>query len=136
MGKNLSIICQGLPPSDDQIVQFEHSDTEKIASGHILKFRCKAGVTQSLLPMVVEMNEAVVDSDFTNVTSKLIRSLMAHGIHADDSIAIEVREVIDSHRNPLQSLHSIHCQTSVINNHYNIVLSHLKYRSLSLLIYT
>ena len=90
MGKNLSIICQGRPPSDDQIVQFEHSDTE-IASGHILKLRCKAGVTQSLLPMVVEMNEAVVDSDFTNVTSKLIRSLMAHGIHADDSIAVEVR---------------------------------------------
>ena len=25
------------PPNDDQIMQFEHSDTEYIASGHILK---------------------------------------------------------------------------------------------------
>ena len=36
------------------------SDTVKIASGHILKLRCKTGVTQTRLPCVVEINEAVL----------------------------------------------------------------------------
>ena len=101
----------------------ECPDTVKIASGHILKLRCKAGVPQSLLPNVVEMNEAVVDSVLTNVSSKLMGKLMAHGILPDDPIATEVREVIDSHRDPLQSLHSVHCQTSMINTHYTIVVT-------------
>ena len=51
--------------------------------------------------------------------------LIAHGIYADDAIAMEVREVIDSHRNPLHSLHSVHCQISMINNHYNIIVSNI-----------
>ena len=37
------------------------SDTVKVASGHLIRLKCKAGVTQSLLPSIVEMNEAVVD---------------------------------------------------------------------------
>ena len=63
-------------------------NTVKIASGHLLKLRCK--VTQGLLPNV-EMNEALVDRVLTNVSSKLMGKFMAHGIQPDDPIATEVR---------------------------------------------
>ena len=108
------------------VAHFESgSDTVKIASGHILKLRCKTGVTQSLLPCVVEMNEAVVDSVLTNISTELSAKLQTHGIQPEDMIATEIKEVINSHRNPLQSLHSVYRQTSIINTHYhNIVSSH------------
>ena len=56
------------------------SDTVKVASGHLIELKCKAGVTQSLLPSIVEMNEAVVDS---NISSAVMERLQANSVDMD-----------------------------------------------------
>ena len=98
-------------------------DTVKVASGHLIRLRCKAGVTQALLPSIVEMNEAVVDSVLSNITSKMSVKLQANGIDSESNLAREIREVIESHRNPLQSLQTVYCQNSSIKAHYPMIVS-------------
>ena len=66
-------------------------DTVKVASGHLIRLKCKAGVTQALLPSIVEMNEAVVDSVLSNITSKVSGKLQANGIDSDSNLAREIR---------------------------------------------
>lgn len=38
------------------------TDVTKVASGHLIQLKCRAGVTQSIFPSIVEMNEAVIVS--------------------------------------------------------------------------
>ena len=52
-------------------------DTVKVSSGHLIRLKCKAGVTQTLLPSIVEMNEAV-DSVLTNISSEVMEKLQAN----------------------------------------------------------
>ena len=52
-------------------------DTVKVATGHLVRLKCKAGVTQTLLPSIVEMNEAVVDSVLTNLSKNVAERLQA-----------------------------------------------------------
>ena len=77
---------------EDTIVS---SNTSKVASGHLIKLKCKAGVTQSLLPSTVEMNEAVVDSVLTNISCKLSEWLQANGIGPEQPLATEISEIIE-----------------------------------------
>lgn len=113
--------------SDDNIIGLEHSnvasDATKVASGHLIQLKCKAGVTQSILPSVVEMNEAVVDSVLDNVSCKVAERLQASGIGPEEPLATDIREIIESHRNPLRSLHTVYCQNSMIQAHYPMVVS-------------
>ena len=113
--------------SDDNVISIEHddvtSDTTKVASGHLIQLKCKAGVTQSILPSIVEMNEAVVDSVLDNVSSKVAERLQANGIGPEERLATDLQEIIESHRNPLRSLRTVYCQNSVIEAHYPMVVS-------------
>ena len=99
------------------------NDIVKVACGHLIRLKCKAGVTQTLLPSIVEMNEAVVDGVLTNISSKVMERFQANGIEAESPLAREVRDVIESHRNPLQSLQTVYCQNSHIQAHYPMIVS-------------
>lgn len=98
-------------------------DIVKVASGHLISLKCKAGVTQSLLPSIVEMNEAVIDSVVTNISSKVMERLQANGVQAECELAKEVKDAIESHRNPLRSLRTVYCQNSLIQAHYPMIVS-------------
>ena len=112
--------------SDDNTIGMEHnitSDVTKVASGHLIQLKCKAVVTQSILPSIVEMNEAVVDSVLDNISCKVSERLQANGIGPEEPLATDIKEIIESHRNPLRSLHTIYCQNSMMQAHYPMVVS-------------
>ena len=109
--------------SDD--IGLEHSnvasDATKVASGHLIQLKCKAGVTQSILPSIVEMNEAVVDSVLDNVSCKVAERLQANGIGPEEPLATDIREIIESSQS--SSFTSHYCQNSMIQAHYPMVVS-------------
>lgn len=78
---SVSNLCNSTP--DDNTIDLNpenssvESDATKVASGHLIQLKCKAGVTQSILPSIVEMNEAVVDSVLDNVSWKVAERLHA-----------------------------------------------------------
>lgn len=111
----------GLNPEPDNVTVV--SDATKVASGHLIQLKCKAGVTQSILPSIVEMNEAVVDSVLNNISLKVAERLQANGIGPEDLLTTDIQEIIESNRNPLHSLHTIYCQNSMIQAHYPMVVS-------------
>ena len=111
----------GLNPEPDNVTVV--SDATKVASGHLIQLKCKAGVTQSILPSIVEMNEAVVDSVLNNVSLKIAERFQASKIGPEDPLATDIQEIIESNRNPLRSLHTIYCQNSTIQAHYPMVVS-------------
>ena len=85
--------------SDDNTIGMEHnitSDVTKVASGHLIQLKCKAGVTQSILPSIVEMNEAVVDSVLDNISCKVSERLQANGVGPVEPLATDIKEIIES----------------------------------------
>ena len=79
---------------------------------------------QSILPSIVEMNEAVVDIVLNSVSWKVAERLQAYGIGPEEPLATDIQDIIESHHNnPLCSLHTIYCQNSVIQAHYPMVVS-------------
>ena len=70
------------------------SDVTKVASGHLIQLKCKAGVTQSILPSIVEMNEAVVDSVLDNISCKVSERLQANGVGPEEPLATDIKEIV------------------------------------------
>ena len=83
------------------------TDVTKVASGHLIQLKCRAGVTQSIFPSIVEMNEAVVDNVLNSVSWKVAERLQANGIGPEEPLATDIQDIIESHRNPLHSFHTI-----------------------------
>ena len=87
-------------------------DIVKVASSHLISLKCKAGVTQSLLPSIGDMNEAVIDGAVTNISSKEMERLQAN---VEYKLSGKVKDAIE---NPLRSLRTVYCQHSLIQAHY------------------
>ena len=109
--------------TDEEMEPANEAQEKSDAISRCVRLKCKAGVTQTLLPSIVEMNEAVLDGVLTNLSKNVAERLQANGIEAESSLAREIMDVIESHRNPLQSLQTVCCQNSKIQSYYPMIVS-------------
>ena len=108
--------------TDEEMEPANEAQEKSDAISRCFRLKCKEGVTQTLLPSIVEMNEAVLDGVLTNLSKNVAERLQANGIEAESSLAREIMDVIESHRNSLQSLQTVCCQNSKIQSHYPMIV--------------
>ena len=75
-----------------------------VAAGFLLHFKGKAGMTQTVLTELVEMNQAVVGSVLTNLSSELSDVLARNDVDLASPLATRILEAVERQNDQLDGL--------------------------------